>query len=281
MFTTPSPSAAPIVSSEDTAKVAPSSGTGICYSPYKADGSCKSASEVMTDLSALASYSTIRIYGTDCNQVSTVLAAAKVHNFKIFAGVFDITQAAAETSTLISAVAGDWSYITTVSIGNEQVNSGTSTPSAVIAAVTAAKTQLKAAGYTGPVVTVDTFNALIAHPELCTASDYCAANCHAFFDPNTAAPGAGAFCAKQAAAVSAAAGGKKTIITESGWPTAGESNGAAVPSESNQKTAMASLDASLGDFFAFSAYNDKWKKNFQGSFGAEQNWGLLGDSSTS
>ncbi|KAK4946877.1 Cell surface mannoprotein mp65, partial [Elasticomyces elasticus] len=126
------------------------------------------------------------------------------------------------------------------------------------------------------IVTVDTFVAIIANPELCRASDYAAANCHAFFDGGVTAQGAGAFVLSQAQAVSKACGGKNTVITESGWPSQGNANGAAVPSLSNQKDAINSLKSHFSsNMVLFTAFNDMWKKNNAGTFGAEQYWGII------
>lgn len=253
-------------------------GLGLTYSPYTSSGDCKSTSEVLSDISSIpSSYSTLRIYGVDCNQVANVVAAASAKGFKIFAGIFDLSNVSGDLETLINGVAGNWGIITTVAIGNELVGSKGVAPSTVVAAIGTARSILSSGGYSGPVVTVDIFSAIIAHPELCTASDYCAANCHAFFDADLTAPGAGAYVAEQAALVSAAAGGKKTVITESGWPHQGNANGDAVPGLQQQKDAISSLKSSsalAGALFLFTAWDDLWKS--PGEFDVEQYWGILG-----
>lgn len=78
----------------------------------------------------------------------------------------------------------------------------------------------------------------------------------------------------------AAGGGKKTIITESGWPKSGQPNGKAVPSHKNQQLALQSLRSAFADddeagLFLFSAFDDMWKKDNVGTFGAEKFWGIL------
>ena len=223
----------------------------------------------------------IRTYGTDCDQVSTILKAASAKGMKIMAGVYDIDQASSETQALIDAAQGNWDAVDTVSIGNEYVNNG-GDPSAVVAAVKSARSALQAAGFNGKVVTVDTFNQLIDHPELCEVSDFAAANCHAFFDANVSADQAGQYVKEQAQRVSQACGGKTTVITETGWPSNGQTNGAAVPSEANQKTAISSLRSAFSDnVVLFSAFNDLWKSDFDGSFGAEHYWGIYGNAPSS
>ena len=59
------------------------------------------------------------------------------------------------------------------------------------------------------------------------------------------------------------------IVSETGWPSAGGSQGAAVASFSDQATAIASILTSTGGNVTwFSPYNDLWKAP-----GAEQNFG--------
>lgn len=259
------------------------SGLGICYAPYNDDGSCKNQKQVDSDFELLTQYSLIRIYGVDCNQVTTVLNAAKASNKKVFAGLFDINTIEQDLETIISAVEdsnSDWSYFNTISVGNELVNQGAHPVSEVVNAIRTARNTLRSAGYTGPVVTVDTFNALIDNPELCQASDYCAANCHPFFDPNTSAEEAGSYVAEQVQLISDSAGGDKvTVITETGWPSQGETNGLAVPSESNQKIAIESLKKSLksgeeAGIYLLSAFDTQWKADNGGTFGTEKYWGI-------
>ncbi|KLJ10246.1 murein transglycosylase [Blastomyces silverae] len=259
----------------------PTKGLGVCYAPYRSDGGCKSEKEIDDDFSKLSKYNVVRFYGVDCDQVPKIVAAAKKHNKKLFAGIFDIKDLDNGLNTLIEGAKSAWPIITTVSIGNELVNNGQASADAVVNAVNTARSKLRGAGYKGPVVTVDTFVALIDHPELCKASDYCAANCHAFFDPNTDASRAGEFVKGQMKRVSAAAGGgKKTVITESGWPKSGKRNGKAVPSKKNQQLALQSLSNAFANdddagLFVFSAFDDAWKKDNAGTFGSEKFWGIL------
>lgn len=254
-------------------------GLGITYSPYNTDNSCKSAGQVKTDIDAITGgYQVIRLYGTDCSQVQNVLAAAKPHGYKLFLGIFDITKVASEVATIASAVNGDWSSIDTVSVGNEGVNNNQYSVADVSAAVGTAKGALTAAGYTGPVVTVDTFVAIINNPALCNVGDYVAANCHAFFDGGVTAANAGEFVVGQAQRVSQACGGKKTVITESGWPSKGDANKDAVPGTAEQAAAIASLQKSFSsNLFLFSAFNDLWKQDSASTFGAEKYWGIYGN----
>lgn len=254
---------------------------GISYSPYNAGGGCKGQHEVDDDIKKLRQYSLIRIYGVDCNQARTVTKAARENKMKVFAGVFNIANLDQDLQEIIEAADGDWSLFHTISVGNELVNRAQNSAAEVAGSVNAARDTLRQAGYQGPVVTVDTFNQLIEHPELCEASDYCAANCHAFFDATQTPENAGQYVRDQARLVSQAAGGKKVIITESGWPYAGVPNGNAIPSRSNQEAALRSLQKSFpdGGLILFSAFDDMWKTDNAGTFSTEKFWGIteLGD----
>ncbi|KAG7195020.1 Cell surface mannoprotein mp65 [Scheffersomyces spartinae] len=250
---------------------------GITYSPYNADGTCKSASEVKSDVSQLSGFDIIRLYGVDCNQVPNVLAA-KSSSQKIFQGIFDVSDISGAVSTIKSAVEatdGGWDNIYTISVGNELVNSGSASVSQIGQYVSTAKSALTAAGYSGPIVSVDTFIAVINNPGLCEFSDYMAVNAHAFFDGNVEAPDAGAWVLLQIQRVWSACGGKKDVfITETGWPSRGDANNKCVPSEANQSAAISSIKASAGDScILFNAFNDLWKAN--GPFNAEKYWGIL------
>lgn len=261
-----------------------SSGVGITYSPYNEDHTCKSAAQVKTDIEALqGGHTLIRLYGADCNQVANVIAAAKPLGHKLFLGIYDITSIiptipTSEIATLISAVNGDWSIVDTVSVGNEGVNDGKYTIAAVGIAVASVKASLLLAGYSGPVVAVDTFMTIINNPAYCAVGDYVAANCHAYFDGGISSDGAGTFVSSQAQRLAQVCGGKKVVITESGWPWKGDTNGKAVASTDDQNKAINSLQQSLPNgLILFNAYNDNWKSDSSATFNAEKHWGMQGN----
>jgi len=186
---------------------------GIVYSPYNADGTCKDTSSFLSDTAKLRDFSYLRLYGIDCNQVPNGIAAAKQYGFQLFLGVHNVADSDNETKQLITMVGGDWSHVNTVAIGNEAVNSGQMGAAEVASRVNSARTLLRAAGYSGPVVTVDTFVAIMANPALCEASDYVAANCHPFFDGKVVASASGDFLKTQSENVKNACGGKRVLIT--------------------------------------------------------------------
>jgi exo-beta-1,3-glucanase (GH17 family) len=252
---------------------------GITYSPYNSDNSCKSKDQIAKDLATISGYDMFRMYGVDCDQAGPIIKAAKSKNMKVFAGLYEITDVEAQIAKLKTAVESeaDWSIIDTVSVGNEGVNNGLYSVDAVKAAVNSAKAALPSA-YTGSVVTVDTFIAIINNPGLCSVGDYTAANCHAFFDGGVTADKSGAWVLEQSQRVSEACGGRKVVITEAGWPSSGSTNGKAVPSTENQKAAVEDLKSHFtSNLILFTAFNDYWKENSAATYGVEQHWGIYGD----
>lgn len=119
----------------------------VSYSPYTSSGGCKSVSAISSDLQTIAAagFQSIRLYGTDCNQVCNVLSAISStgSNLKLFLGIFDLNSASSEASTIISALNGDWSKVVTVSVGNEPVNQGIASVSTVISTTSAVRSQLR------------------------------------------------------------------------------------------------------------------------------------------
>ncbi|KAK9452979.1 glycoside hydrolase superfamily [Dipodascopsis uninucleata] len=259
-------------SSSSSTSASFSGSKGISYSPYTDDGGCKDASTVASEVSQLSSYAIIRLYGIDCDQVSNVLAAIAPGQ-KLFVGIYDIDDLASQVS-LLASVANGWDDIYTVSIGNEPVNSGAKTADEMVSIISNGRSLLQAAGYSGPVVGVDTFIAVINNPVLCGASDYIAVNCHTFFDGGYTADQSGEFVQNQIKRVTAACNNDNILITESGWPTQGNSNGLAVPSVPNQDAALKSLRSLVADqLFEFTMLNDMWKS--PGQYGIEQYWGIF------
>lgn len=252
-------------------------GMGICYDMINSQTQCKNQATINSEFSFLKSqgYGMVRVYGIGC-PVGDFVAGAAQNGLKMIVGLNTIGNLNGDLNTLIGMVNGAWSTIDTVYIGNEQVNTGAASSGQVAAAVTTARGILSGAGFSGNVVTVDTFNAMEADATICSTSDYCAVNAHAFFDPNTVAANAGTFVMNAYNGVMKANNGKKTVITESGWPYQGSCNGQACPSVANQKTAMDSLMQSFAgmpsNIFMFQAYDAGYKS--PGQFGVEQFFGI-------
>ncbi|KAM0324526.1 hypothetical protein ACHAQA_007911 [Verticillium albo-atrum] len=289
-------SATPALGSDSPAATAASSNSsssggslsGIAYAPYTSSGDCKTADQVHDDFSMFkGQYSLVRIYGTDCEQVTKVVPAAKDAGLKVFLGIFELAGIEKQVADIVDTVGDDWSTIDTVSVGNELVNNKAATASQMVAAMSQTRSLLRAAGYEGPVVTVDTFVAVRDHPELCDESDYCAMNVHPFFDGNTPADEAGSFITRMVSEVQSKLSNKsqRMVVSETGWPWQGTVNRAAVPGRNQQHIAIDSIKTAFADhpsdLILFSAFNDPWKPVSADTFHAEQFWGIDGLDSSS
>ncbi|OAL75379.1 cell wall glucanase (Scw4) [Trichophyton violaceum] len=235
--------------------------------------------QVNADFAKLNEYSIVRSYGVDCNQIAMMLNAAKTYNKKVMLGLFTIQNVDSDLNIFLAAAKNNWAYIYAVAIGNEVVNTRKASANALVNAVNHSRDVLRFNGYNGPVVAVDTVNAMTAHPEICYASDFCAVNIHPFFDPHTSASEAGQFVREQSKAVSNAVhGAKRVIVTETGWPHGGYQNGEAFPSRENQRIAIENIKQAYkdtnGELFLFSAFDDPWKVDGSNTFGAEKYWGI-------
>jgi exo-beta-1,3-glucanase (GH17 family) len=98
------------------------------------------------------------------------------------------------------------------------------------------------------------------------------ANAHPFFNSGTSADQAGTFLQGQIEIVAGICSGKEVFVLETGWPHAGEPNGAAVPGMSEQAAAIKGIVEVAGKNAAiFSFEDDLWKD--PGAFGVERSWG--------
>lgn len=252
---------------------------GLSYDPNNEDGTYKTTAQITEDFKHFKNrgFHHVRSYRTDFNQVGHMLDACEASGMKLFPSTYQVTDNNVEIPALINDAKGRWHLITNIGIGNEDVNSGTASVQQVIDAVNQARGMLRNAGYKGAVVHADTFNQYEANPDLCQAGDWVAANCHAFFDTTMEASNAAQYVMDQHDKVKSVCGGKHTGITESGWPSGGNANGAAVPSPENQATVINGLKKLFAgrSITLFMAYNAQYKATDSGD-PTEAYWGILG-----
>ncbi|KAI0486431.1 glycoside hydrolase family 17 protein [Xylaria cf. heliscus] len=255
----------------------------VTYTPYEtsASGGCKSQSQVNSDIAAIAAagVTTIRVYSTDCSTLEFVGGACEAHGIKMILGIYvDQPGCAAgspSVSDQISAIKswGKWNLVSLITVGNEAVLHGYCTPSELAGLISSTKQQLS---YTGPYSTAETVN--IWQQEdfaalVCPVVDFVGANAHAFFNTETTADQAGQFVKGQLDIIENICSGKEGRIMETGWPSAGQALGLAVPGYSQQASAIKSIVQEVGDkAVIFSLTSDAWKDgNTQCQ--CEQHWG--------
>ncbi len=126
-----------------------------------------------------------------------------------------------------------------------------------------------------PVATADVYSALLNHTNVMAACDVILVNYYPYWE------GVGI---NQAVAhlhalhqeMTAKAGGKEVIVAETGWPSAGNQIGDAVPSLKNacfyDLNFVSWARAENVKYFLFEAFDETWKADYEGPQGAH--WGL-------
>ncbi|KAJ5421379.1 Glycoside hydrolase superfamily [Penicillium cf. griseofulvum] len=254
---------------------------GMTYSPYTAGGQCKTKQEVLKDLTVIKGkgFNLVRVYSTDCSGIEFIGDACKELSIKIIMGVFidgSGTAGAQQQVTEISKWA-QWDMVELIVVGNEAIQSGAVDAATLAGFIQSASSSFKAAGYTGLITTTEPINVWQQHGPgaLCAAVDIVGANIHPFFNADVTAEMAGEFTKGEFEELEKICGGKDVINLETGWPNAGNANGAAIPGPSQQAAAIKSIAKHVGSksiFFSFS--DDTWKN--PGEFDVEQHWGCSG-----
>ncbi|MCA1759902.1 MAG: hypothetical protein LC658_09050, partial [Bacteroidales bacterium] len=125
-----------------------------------------------------------------------------------------------------------------------------------------------------PVGYVDAYYEFVQHPDITELCDVILCNCYPFWegsDYNYSLP----HMQQMYQQVAMAANGKRIVITETGWPSKGESLGNAVPSHINAlkyfvNTQLWAIDENI-EVFYFSSFDESWKVGAEGEVGAY--WG--------
>ncbi|MGO9606875.1 MAG: glycosyl hydrolase family 17 protein [Candidatus Binataceae bacterium] len=263
---------------------------GIDYGPFHKDGQGPGTpipdTQFTNDLTVLAKkFTVIKTYGDDsASRLDQVVPIAKTLGLKVYQGVFeDATYNSAGTTTYLdTAIKLANAYPNTVLavvVGNECLPTD-SNPNPVSATQLAADLQYVRSGLTpGSPVQVTTgfgYQAAISYgPQLEQDVDSVMINIYPFYAGPNGVSISGAF-SNLVAGYNMFVGmfTKPVIIGETGWPSAGDDNGSAVPSTANEKIftdAIFSGASQLGSTFFFEGFNEPWL-SVQNSWGPH--WGL-------
>ena len=126
-----------------------------------------------------------------------------------------------------------------------------------------------------PVTTADTYLEFLKHPNVIANIDLVMANFYPYWE-GTRVDLAMAALHVRYADVKAAAGGKQVFVSETGWPSAGDQIGAAVPSSQNASFYFLNFvswaRANNVQYFYFESFDESWKAKYEGPQGAH--WGI-------
>ncbi|MGB1410398.1 MAG: glycosyl hydrolase family 17 protein [Flavobacteriaceae bacterium] len=248
---------------------------GICFSPYEGaqkPGDPISEEQVRRKLALLQPYTKwIRTFS--CTQGNEIIPRlAKEYGFKTLVGAWlgeDLQKNEQEISALVDlAKAG---YVDVAGVGNEVMYRKELEEEVLIAYIDSVKAQLPEV----PVGYVDAYYEFTNRPKITQACDVILANCYPYWE------GCGIdysllYMKQMYYQAQQAAPGKRVIITETGWPSEGEALGAAMPGYDNAlKYFINAQNWSQSEdieMFYFSAFDESWKVDAEGSVGAY--WGL-------
>ncbi|MFY0644339.1 MAG: MFS transporter [Bacteroidia bacterium] len=122
---------------------------------------------------------------------------------------------------------------------------------------------------------VDAYYQFLHRPKLVDACDVILANCYPFWEGYSAELSTFYLDLMYQATLDVA-GGKQVIVTETGWPNAGERVNQAMPSEQNSMHYFMNVQKWANDkgvsLFHFASFDESWKVKQEGVVGS--NWGL-------
>ncbi|BCS21222.1 putative cell wall glucanase (Scw11) [Aspergillus puulaauensis] len=257
---------------------------GMTFTLFHDDESCMSKSEVLDKIGALKEkgFSHVRVYDTQCGTLEKVGEACKTHGMKMILGVF--TDGTEKQQVEEIAKWAQWDVVSLIVAENEAITGGSFQPAEVVGMIKKWKSTWEAAGYTGKVTIAEPIDVWLKYGDtLCPAVDILGANLHPFFNAEFSAAEAGELVGNQIRDLKQVCSGKDVINLETGWPNNGNANGKAIPSRSEQSTAIKALEKAVGDVSVFFSYTDDlWKLKQKGAsgsagneFNVETHWGCF------
>lgn len=253
----------------------------MAYTPYTNGGLCKDGGAVDSDLAAIKAkgFSSVRVYSTDCHGLESIGNAAAAHGLKMIIGIFINGGGVGGASSQVSDIAAwaRWDLVQMLVVGNEAIFNNHCSASDLAGFISSVKQTLSGKGYNGPVTTTEplgTYKDGNNGQTICAVVDIMGANLHPFFNANTPSSAAGEELSRQIKGVEALCPGKEMFVLETGWPSQGSPNGAAVPGSSQQAEALSGIVSAAGARSVILAYtDDMWKE--PGPYGVEQYFGCL------
>ncbi|KAJ2745431.1 hypothetical protein GGI20_002185 [Coemansia sp. BCRC 34301] len=255
---------------------------GLTYSPYNTDGSCPDVNTVAGQLQKVAAATGhIRLYSSDCSQLSSVLQAITRNNIAldVYAGIWLAAGPSRMQADLDQFVAAAKTFGTSLikglSVGNEDISNGMS-EATLIGYINQVRSRLQAEGLSGiPIYTTEQdakFSRAMA-----AASDVVQINVHTIFDGYFANMDASVQSVIQRAnhIKNNIAGDKLVRFGESGWSSAGNTGPSPLTLANEiayaQKFKCAAAAAGY-EYFYFEAKDAQWKA---GAVQSEQNFGIF------
>lgn len=245
---------------------------GITYSPYsgssQASSSCKGADEIADDIRKIHNkgFNRVRLYATDCNQLSVVGPVASKLGMQIIIGIFVNSPSSAD-SDFAKQLQAIKDYISVNGAGNIDAllvgNEPFSGQHATVDQIASYLSQAKAAFPNLKVSCPMTHGELIQYGgQLCGLLDVVAAQIHPFFSSSYVSPAAsGAYVESEMSLMSAICGNKPVFVSECGYPSGGGTWLSQIAGIFEQESAISSIrgSAKANHITIFSSSSDDWK----------------------
>ncbi len=248
---------------------------GLCFSPYvkgQGPGAQVDESQIRDRLSIIRPYvHWVRSFSArEGNELIPVVASEM--GLSTLMGVWldaDLERNEEEITAAIDVARAGHAAI--VAVGNEVLLRGDLSQDQLIDYLRRVKSALPDI----PVGYVDAYFEFEAHPLVTEACDVVLANCYPFWE-GCPAEYALPYMKDMYRTALRAGGGKKVIITETGWPNEGPAERGAVPSFDNAIKYLVDTyrwaEEDGIEIFYFSAFDEAWKVDAEGGVGAY--WGL-------
>ena len=239
-----------------------------------APGGKLSEKTIKKQLKAVKKFSnTVRFYGVSGQEKKAYKIAHKM-GFKVIGSAYLSKDQAANQAQLDELIdVCSKGYVSVACVGNETLQSGTLTQDELIGCIEYVKSRISREI---PVTTSDDADTLIGNRSVCEKCDLLMVNAYPYWGGVAIDKAAAAFDAT-IAQVRSAYPAKEIIVSETGWPTAGGSEGNAIASGDNARTYFNAIRSwSVENDIVvlwFDAADESWKAAYEGPVGAH--WGLM------
>ena len=252
---------------------------GLAYGPYHAGqdpmtGVFPSDEELQADLLTLAPLTHyIRIYSST-GPARAIIQAAEAAQVCV---ALEISLGSNPVANAAEMLAGEQlasnSAVHALIVGNEVLRSGDLSEEQLRTAIEQVRARL---GHAVPITTAEQPEQWLEHPDLAKVVDFITVHIYPFWQGVTI-DSAIDFLDKEYQKIERAFPGKRVVIGETGWPSAGPPHGAAVPGAENQARYLRAFidwaQVHRVQYFYFDAFDEDWKVH-------ERESGRTGDSTS-
>jgi GPH family glycoside/pentoside/hexuronide:cation symporter len=250
---------------------------GICFSPYiegQVAGDILTAAQIIKRMEVIAPYvKSVRSFScTEGNELIPKIAHEKGLKTMVGAWISDDKQRnEKEIKTLINLAKSG--YVDIAAVGNEVLLRNDITEQELINYINRVKEALSDLDI--PVGYVDAYYEFYQRPKLVEVSDVILTNCYPFWEGSSLEDSL-MHLRQMHAITKKVANGKKVIITETGWPSQGQTVENAYPNQLNaMKYFIQTQEWTKNEdieMFYFSSFDETWKVRVEGELGAR--WGI-------